>query len=330
MARKARFHIQRSLGDRSPVKIKVYPAANCPGCGRLGSVLYARMEDRLFGAPGVWSVLACQRCDILWVDPCPEPTAPGLYDSYFTHNPPRPAWSGRGRRSRILNLWPPWRQTIRFARLCADELPGTCVLDVGCGNGRFLSAMVERGWTGVGIEPDARAAATARAQSRCPVHESPLPDARLASQSFDVVVLDHVIEHLHNPIDTLRECKRVLRPDGAIIITTPNAHSLAHRLFRRYWRGLEVPRHIHIFSARSLVTAVHSAGFERPHIQTLSRSAAWMWTTSIRSALRLGNSASPAAAAILLVPSLLFHTLEYYLPESWYLGEELYLRAFAN
>jgi SAM-dependent methyltransferase len=90
-----------------------------------------------------------------------------------------------------------------------------------------------------------------------------LEDQHYPDASFDAVTLNHVIEHVPDPIQTLRECARILKKDGRLVILTPNSSSLGHRVFKQDWRGLEPPRHLHLFSMQSMRRTLELAGFRK-------------------------------------------------------------------
>ena len=69
-----------------------------------------------------------------------------------------------------------------------------------------------------------------------------------------------MIEHVPDPIATLKECARLLKKGGKLVLATPNQESMSHRTFGKDWRGLEPPRHLHIFSPSSLNRALNQAG----------------------------------------------------------------------
>jgi predicted SAM-dependent methyltransferase len=73
--------------------------------------------------------------------------------------------------------------------------------------------------------------------------------------------LDHVMEHLHDPLGLLRECHRILKGGGHLVATTPNLNSLGHKLFRESWMPLDPPRHLYIFGRPSLADLVRRAGY---------------------------------------------------------------------
>src|SRR5439155_5528518 len=107
---------------------------------------------------------------------------------------------------------------------------GARLLDIGCGNGCFLLQMRALGWEVTGVEPDPKSAAEAAAAG-LDVRVGLLDDQSLPERHYDAVSLSHVIEHLHNPLETLCICRQILKPGGIIFIATPNFAAGGHRLF---------------------------------------------------------------------------------------------------
>jgi 2-polyprenyl-3-methyl-5-hydroxy-6-metoxy-1,4-benzoquinol methylase len=254
-------------------------------------VRYIRLTDRLsFRAPGEWALSRCLACRSGYLDPRPTPQAIGLaYTNYFTHEPPPLPPSGESKsfarfkaglrhdylRSRygiVLGARIPLgRLAVHLAirrRLALDRAlrhfgppgPGARLLDVGCGNGRFLMTAQTLGWEAWGIDPDREAVAAARAVG-LRVEHGGFPKTGMPDQSFDAVTMSHVIEHLHDPVGALREVRRLLKPGGTVWIATPNLDSLGSRFYGRNWRGLEPPRHLVLFTAGSLRLACSRLGF---------------------------------------------------------------------
>ncbi|MBW8829368.1 MAG: class I SAM-dependent methyltransferase [Burkholderiales bacterium] len=154
------------------------------------------------------------------------------------------------------------------------------LLDVGCGNGAFLSRMKSLGWQCIGIETDEVAARFAREHFGLDVRQSSLTEAAFAEGTFDVVTLSHVIEHVHSPIALLLECRRILKPGGKLVVLTPNTRSLGHRIFGRAWRGLEPPRHLHAFHPQALQTYTERAGMSTQRLTTEPRMMRSIWYAS--------------------------------------------------
>jgi SAM-dependent methyltransferase len=141
------------------------------------------------------------------------------------------------------------------------SLPPGKILDVGCGNGNRLERFRSLGWDAQGQEVDPQAAAEARCISGAPVHLGQLEEARFPGGSFDAITMNHVIEHVHDPVRLLQECGRILRTGGTLVVITPNAESHGRDRCGISWRGLEPPRHLHLFSRRALHQTAVKAGF---------------------------------------------------------------------
>jgi SAM-dependent methyltransferase len=137
------------------------------------------------------------------------------------------------------------------------------VLDVGCGNGEFLRASSDAGWRSLGCDPDPKTVQRARAGG-FEVRLGGIEAWADAGASFDAVTLNHVIEHLHDPLGEIAQAWRLLKPGGTIYIETPNVDALGHALYGPAWRGLEPPRHLVLFSWGGLTRVLRKAGFERP------------------------------------------------------------------
>jgi 2-polyprenyl-3-methyl-5-hydroxy-6-metoxy-1,4-benzoquinol methylase len=83
--------------------------------------------------------------------------------------------------------------------------------------------------------------------------------AYFASGEFDAVTMAHVIEHVPDPIACLSKCRQLLKSGGRLVVTTPNFGSLGHQRFGQNWRGLEPPRHLHIFAPKTLAECARRA-----------------------------------------------------------------------
>ena len=156
------------------------------------------------------------------------------------------------------------------------------VLDIGCGNGAILARLSSLGWDAVGYEMDPIAARFARENFGLDVREGELEKADFVHESFDVVILSHVIEHVHSPVDFLRQVKNLLKSNGKLIILTPNTNGLGHKYFKECWRGLEPPRHLNCFNAETLSACVEQSSMRIIKINTLSRMTRAIWYSSIQ------------------------------------------------
>ncbi|MEJ5260484.1 MAG: class I SAM-dependent methyltransferase [Anaerohalosphaeraceae bacterium] len=147
------------------------------------------------------------------------------------------------------------RAVSRFVR------PPARVLDVGCGNGRFLGYLIERGYEGYGVELPGRAAQRAEQVSGIHLKIGTLEDGDFPKGFFDAVCLWHVFEHLPQPRKTLQTINSVLKPGGFLFLSMPNIRSWQGRLFKGRWLHLDPPRHLVFFSPEGLVRVLSEQGF---------------------------------------------------------------------
>jgi SAM-dependent methyltransferase len=130
-----------------------------------------------------------------------------------------------------------------------------------------MQAMRALGWNVTGVEIDPRAAAIAVAAG-LDVRQGDLRTVDLPAGHFSAIVMRHVFEHVSEPLAALRRCLSLLRPDGRLVITTPNPDGLGHRIFRSAWRGLEPPRHLQLCRASSMRLYLVRAGFTCVSVQS--------------------------------------------------------------
>ncbi len=138
-----------------------------------------------------------------------------------------------------------------------SNLQGSHLLDVGCGDGAFLLDARDAGWTVQGLEFSETAGANA-ARLGLNVTIGRLEDRPFEPESFDVVRLWSVLEHLSDPCGAMREVARILRPGGWAIVQTPNARSPAARLIGDGWIGWQIPVHLNHFTPATLERTIRT------------------------------------------------------------------------
>lgn len=255
----------------------------CYLCNSFGDVLYRDLTDAVFFAPGKWSIRRCPNpaCGLLWLDPMPvAEDLPAAYEGYYTHGEERkPALYAGGRFLYKLvtdaALWftgiPSERRRSKL--MFIEDVPPGRLLDVGCGYGTFLAAMKRRGWHVAGIDFDPAAVEAARKTYGIDVRVGTIDSVKPAGPVYDVVTASHVVEHVPDPISFLCKCRELLRPGGLLVLKTPNADSFGSRRYGWAWRGLEPPRHLHIFTLGSLQACARRAGLSVARCFTSSAAA---------------------------------------------------------
>jgi SAM-dependent methyltransferase len=150
---------------------------------------------------------------------------------------------------------------LRARRLAAGLPPGARVLDVGCGDGRLLAAFAALGYACTGTERTQDHPRPGSAAAGVEIHAGDLTEAGLPENSFDLCVFWHVLEHLHDPRASLVEARRVLSPEGRLVVAVPNFESLQAVWSGGGWFHLDLPRHLFHFTPRSLAALLSRAGF---------------------------------------------------------------------
>ena len=138
---------------------------------------------------------------------------------------------------------------------------GRSMLDVGCSTGFFLDEAKKHGWQVQGVELSVWASGIAREKFAIEVINSTLKQAKLPANAYDVIVLHDTIEHVFNPREMLIEIRRILKPDGVVYINTPDIQSLASRVLKAKWWGIN-RHHLFYFSRKTLNRMLEAAGFK--------------------------------------------------------------------
>jgi 2-polyprenyl-3-methyl-5-hydroxy-6-metoxy-1,4-benzoquinol methylase len=207
-------------------------------------------------------------CALLWLNPAPHPDdLQLLYTGYYTHGEDNGGPLLRAARAvykaistcLLAPLGVPSEQSRSRGMFIDRKAPGT-LLDIGCGDGRFLSLMASRGWRVAGVDFDAEAVTHARELRKLDVQVGTAASHLDSGRKYDVVTASHVIEHVPEPGTFLRQCRQLITRGGQIVLRTPNPESFGHRRYGMAWRGLEPPRHLQLFTLPALTACAHHAG----------------------------------------------------------------------
>ncbi|WP_323753988.1 class I SAM-dependent methyltransferase [Marinobacter sp.] len=244
--------------------------------------------------PDHWSMSQCTDCQSIWLNPRPDPLSlPRAYDNYYTHNinsDDLPKNGVKGIAWRLvhgylnnrfnMNLKPstgwgytlftliePWRLKLDYynRHLTPRNVgkPGK-LLDIGCGNGAFLSRAAEMGWQAKGCEIDPKAVSACHSIG-LDVLEGDAFCPELKEQSFDVITMSHVIEHVHDQQALLQRTYDLLRPGGWLWLATPNPQSIGKKISGTAWHALHPPYHLCITSQTILIDWLKDKGFTTIH-----------------------------------------------------------------
>jgi 2-polyprenyl-3-methyl-5-hydroxy-6-metoxy-1,4-benzoquinol methylase len=221
----------------------------CPVCGNsidISSVL--RCKDHSVSGE-IFSIGICKECLYGFTFPQPDSKEIGKYyqtEEYISHSE-----TNKGIINKLYHLVRKKntrdKLTIvnRFSKLKGD------LLDVGCGTGYFLSVCRQNGWRIEGIELSDLA--RFKAEERAGKSVFPSTDVLEASgKKFDMITLWHVFEHLYDVNASFAQLKRLLKPDGTLILALPNPVGADARHYKEYWAAYDVPRHLSHFSPKAV------------------------------------------------------------------------------
>lgn len=212
--------------------------------------------DTASTAGDTFTVTKCRDCGCCFLSPHPtKQQLDAAYDnSYYGHRESKFS----GRIERVLDHFRSQRArtVMRYVRAPAN------VLDIGCGNGRFLQGLIDKDYTGYGVELPSKSAERAAKIPGLNLKIGRLGEGDFGEHFFSAVTMWHVFEHLPEPRETLQIIAKVLRPGGYLMISLPNIDSLQSRLFRGRWLHLDPPRHLFFFGASDLMRVMRPFDFE--------------------------------------------------------------------
>jgi 2-polyprenyl-3-methyl-5-hydroxy-6-metoxy-1,4-benzoquinol methylase len=245
---------------------------SCPICSSQEMNGTFELYDDRYGYPGSFQLVTCSQCGhkVLDGDFTPELLS-RLYTDYYPrstfdldHYKPSPKVKGfiswlNGER-RLAYSWVP--KNVR-------------VLDIGCGFGESLGYHTSRGCDVYGVEADENIRRVAD-KFGFKVHVGLFDPDLYKANFFDYVTMDQVIEHVTDPVSTMKGVARVLKQEGIAILSTPNANGWGARLFGRRWINWHAPYHLQHFSLMSMPAAARKAGLSVKKVKTIT-SSEWLY-----------------------------------------------------
>jgi 2-polyprenyl-3-methyl-5-hydroxy-6-metoxy-1,4-benzoquinol methylase len=154
------------------------------------------------------------------------------------------------------------KHTLQSKRKLVQKVTGLqsgSLLDVGAGTGAFANTMFKAQWKVTGLEPDATARANASSSYNLKLHDLTQLH-QLESNLFDAITMWHVLEHVHDLYASLETYRRILKPNGRLIIAVPNYTSYDAAVYKEYWAAYDVPRHLYHFSPPSITILLEQKG----------------------------------------------------------------------
>jgi SAM-dependent methyltransferase len=250
----------------------------CPLCGSYEKKLLFKATDVLMRKPGEFGIEECTECSFRFTNP--RISIEDIFNYYTTDYHCYKGEQSVPKKNLIneIDLSKSKTDSINLKKIDIDYelvggfwgcrawvLPkissGATVLELGCGNGSFIKVCVSRQWKTIGSDLNPDLENVIKAIGGDFIYTE-LPKIELPDNSLDAVFAWQVLEHLYEPIETLREIERVLKPDGIFAFSVPNSDCWQFKFFKDKWAGLQVPTHISHFSEKTICQLVEKSGLQ--------------------------------------------------------------------
>lgn len=343
--------------------IRTKPEPLCKCCQSEGTYLYRNLKDRLFGVQGEWHLKKCNNinCGLIWLDPMPIEEDIGIaYRTYYTHQDSKvnikrncikqflrniylSAKQGylavkygysKNQVSLInkllgyfLYLYPGRRANVDFEVFYLPVQGDGKLLEIGFGSGEMLQGMQQKGWIAEGLDFDPNAVNNALLKG-LNVRLGSLAEQHYNDNTFDVIVMSHALEHIHDLLQLLKECHRVLKKGGKLISITPNTSSFGHKIYKHNYLHLDPPRHLNLFNYQSANKLLTLAGFNALKISSTIRDVSGTLIASqIIKNKGLYSMGEPVNLRVRLWGAALQVFEHFYLKFNYNIGEDLVIKA---
>jgi MoaA/NifB/PqqE/SkfB family radical SAM enzyme/SAM-dependent methyltransferase len=256
------------------------PSQPCVVCGKPVSIPFLTdLSEVEYGLGWKGSIMKCESCGLIQQTPMlTVPQALSWYPDEYIHYNPTP----HEFRGFLMQIY--MGRTLRLLKKL-NIRQGQRLLDIGCGAGEKLAILRNRLNIVVeGIEPDPKAAQKARDKFDLDVSDGVFSPDSYPESCFDVVRINHVIEHVPDPVGLLNGIYRVLKPGGILIGETENIQCPSFKVFGRFWALLHLPYHLVLFSETSMKKTFDKSLFGEVSIASIGDPPAW--SLSLQNVLR--------------------------------------------
>jgi 2-polyprenyl-3-methyl-5-hydroxy-6-metoxy-1,4-benzoquinol methylase len=255
--------------------------ARCPCCGADDADAVASGVDYYAHRSPTqrFTMVQCRRCQTWYLNPRPEITElVKIYgQSYYS-------FSFRQRANGLIRRMRQFRDRLSLRKLMVNHIQGSLqdlrVLDVGCGDGTMLHTFKDLGVPAnqlYGADVDAQAIGSLEAAGINGL-VSRAEDVSYPEGSFDLIVMQQVIEHVAGPKEVLSNLLSLLRPGGVLLVETPNVSAWDRPLFRGLWGGFHFPRHWTLWNKRTIRETLLDSGFCIEELTTFVAPIHWIWS----------------------------------------------------
>lgn len=223
--------------------------SNCPVCNSLNFKPFLICKDNTVSRE-TFNIIECVSCGFKFTNPRPEENKLGDYyksEEYVSHSN-----TNKGLINTAYQMVRKYT-LLKKLQLISKFYKTGKILDIGCGTGEFLKTFKDAKWQTLGIEPSADVRKMAIEKYGLDVKEE-AEIKNLEASGFDVITMWHVLEHVPHLNDRIEDLKRLIKPNGVIVIAVPNCTSLDAKIYAENWAAYDVPRHLYHFSPKDIET----------------------------------------------------------------------------
>ncbi len=248
----------------------------CPVCENKKFNTFQKVFDDRYGESNVYNLAKCTKCSHVATYPRISQKELGkLYKKYYprkniSHIDVLKNFKSKEHFLKFFIIW--FQGTYNQGQIHAKE--GENVLDIGCGDCSSLLEIENQGANSFGIEADENVLSISK-KLNLKVHIGSIEDNPFPGKSFDLIIMNQVIEHLPEPDKSLEIIKKRLSPGGRLLMNFPNKDSIWQRLTRTKWINWHIPYHLHHFNKRSFENMITKCGFEIIKSETITPN---IWT----------------------------------------------------
>lgn len=261
-----------------------FETVNCNLCGQDNYQVIANSYDRLHPNHEVelpedikeFQMVRCRNCSLIYQNPRPTQASIGTFypeqdyysfksqKSFFLTSLEKAIHNHYGhQKSQQETTWA--QRTLGYLIKGRVGIPkyekDKSILDIGSGDGFVIKVLKKIGWTVYGTEVSQRAVDEAKREG-VQVFLGQIEDINFGDLKFDYIRMSHSLEHLPNPKKSLKKILYLLKPGGKLIILVPNYASPSAIFFKNRWLGLDLPRHLYVFTPKTLTKLLEESGFE--------------------------------------------------------------------
>lgn len=222
---------------------------NCPVCNGESFAAFLKAEDHNV-SHDTFQIVSCNSCGFKFTNPIPTLETIGEYyksENYISHSNTK-----KGLVNKVYQIVR--RRAIdQKEKLITSVSSGKSLLDIGCGTGDFLAYCKSKKWNVIGLEPDDDARKLANQNNNIDV--KPLESLyEFNESSFDVITMWHVLEHVYNLNKDIDQIKKLLKPNGKLVVAVPNCSSFDAEYYKEHWAAYDLPIHLYHFTPKDIDT----------------------------------------------------------------------------